>query len=416
MKITVLGAGAIGSAVAYDLCRRPEVARVQMCEARPVTLRAYRSEHAHPNLRTYEADARDTPTLEPIIAGSAVVVSCVGPELSGQLAHLALELGAHFVDLSGPAESGLDRDLADLAERRQRHVVTGCGLAPGLAGILAVRGLARLETATAARIRVGDIPTDPDEHFSHRLAHSAEKLLSDYTQPATVLRGGHVETREPLTGVETVDVAGIGQMEAFFTGGGLGTLAESLEGRLDRLDAKTLRLPGHADQMRFLLDLGLADKTSLDVRTHLTYRDVLVRRMRQRLGGAYHDAVVVRVEIEGTAGSTDDAPGEAGTLVYEIVDRFDEASGLSAMQRCTGFPAAAAAVLLGDARRPGRRPRRGRAGAARRALLRHARRARHPRDRALGAGVRARGSGAASAAPTPDVNRSPHLAILNRSG
>ncbi len=353
MKITVLGAGAIGSAVAYDLCRRPEVARVQMCEARPVTLRAYRSEHAHPNLRTYEADARDTPTLEPILAGSAVVVSCVGPELSSRLAHLALDLGAHFVDLSSPAISGLDRDLADLAERRQRHIVTGCGLAPGLAGILAVRGLARLETASAARIRVGDIPTDPGEPFSHRLAHSAEKLLSDYPQPSTVLRGGRVETREPLTGLETVDVAGIGQMEAFFTGSGLGTLAEALEGRLDRLDVKTLRLPGHADQMRFLLDLGLADKTSLDVRTHLTYRDVLVRRMRQRLGGAYHDAVVVRVEIEGTAGSTADAPGEAGTLVYEIVDRFDEASGLSAMQRCTGFPAAAAAVLLGTRAVPG---------------------------------------------------------------
>ncbi len=353
MKITVLGAGAIGSAVAYDLCRRPEVARVQMCEAQPVTLRAYRSAHAHPHLRTYEADARDTPTLEPILAGSAVVVSCVGPELSGRVATLALELGAHVVDLSGPAESGLDRGLADMAERRQRHVVTGCGLAPGLAGILAVRGLARLETATAARIRVGDVPTDPGEHFSHRLASSAEKLLSDYTQPATVLRHGHVETREPLTGVETLDVAGIGQMEAFYTGGGLGTLAEALDGRLDRLDAKTLRLPGHAAQMRFLLDLGLADRTTLDVRTHLTYRDVLVRRMRRRLGGAYHDAVVVRVEIEGTAGSAGDAPGEAGTLVYEIVDRFDEASGLSAMQRCTGFPAAAAAVLLGTRAVPG---------------------------------------------------------------
>lgn len=354
MKITVLGAGAIGSAVAYDLCRRPEVARVQVCEARPVTLRAYRGAHAHPNLRTYEADARDAATLEPILAGSAVVVSCVGPELNPPLARLALDLGAHFVDLGGPASVRADyAALNDLAERRQRHVVTGCGLAPGLAGMLALRGLGRLATATAARIRVGDVPTDPDVPFRYRLAHSAEKLLDDYTEPATVLRDGHIETRAPLTGVEHVEVAGMGTMEAFYTGGGLGTLAEALEGKLDRLDAKTLRFPGHADQMRFLLDLGLADRTSLDVRTHLSYRDVLVRRLRQRLGGAYHDAVVVRVEIEGTAGGADGGPGEAGTLVYELVDRFDEASGLSAMQRCTGFPAAAAAVLLGERLVPG---------------------------------------------------------------
>ena len=353
MKITVLGAGAIGSAVAYDLCRRPEVTRVQVCEARPVTLRAYRGLHAHPHLRTYEADARDAPTLEPILAGSAVVVSCVGPEHNARLARLALDLGAHFVDLGGPASvRDGEAALAALAERRQKWVVTGCGLAPGLAGILTLRGLARFETATAARIRVGDVPTDPGATFRYRLAHSAEKLLDDYTQPAAVLREGRIETRAPLTGVETLDVAGLGTMEAFYTGGGLGTLAEALEGTLARLDAKTLRFPGHADQMRFLLDLGLADRTSLDVRTHLSYRDVLVRRLRQRLGGAYHDAVVVRVEIEGTAGG-DGGAGEAGTLVYEMVDRFDEASGLSAMQRCTGFPAAAAAVLLGTRGVPG---------------------------------------------------------------
>ena len=76
------------------------------------------------------------------------------------------------------------------------------------------------------------------------------------------------------------------------------------------------------------------------VRTHLTYRDVLVRRLKQRLGGAYDDAVLLRVEVDGARG------GEAGTLVYEMVDRCDTAAGLTAMQRCTGFPAAAAAVLL----------------------------------------------------------------------
>lgn len=348
MKITVLGAGAIGTAVAYDLCHRPEVTRVQVCEARPVTLRAYRSAHAHPNLRTYEADARDAPTLEPILAGSACVVSCVGPEHNARLARLALDLGAHFVDLGGHEPVREDEEaLVDLAERRQRWVVSGCGLAPGLSGMLVLRGLARLDTATAARIRVGDVPTDPATPFRYRLAHSAEKLLDDYTQPAPVLRGGRVETRMPLTGIEHIDVEGLGTMEAFYTGGGLGTLAEALEGTLDCLDAKTLRFPGHADQMRFLLDLGLADKTSLDVRTHLSYRDVLVRRLRQRLGGAYHDAVVVRVEIVG------EASGEAGTLVYEMVDRFDDESGLSAMQRCTGFPAAAAAVLLSERRVPG---------------------------------------------------------------
>ncbi|GAB5535591.1 MAG: saccharopine dehydrogenase C-terminal domain-containing protein [Rubricoccaceae bacterium] len=348
MKITVLGAGAIGSAVAYDLCRRDEVSRVQVCEARPGTLRAFRHAWTHPKLRTYLADARDTQTLEPILAGSACIVSCVAPELNGVLARLAVEMGAHFVDLGSPdAIREEEESLAALAERRQRWVVTGCGLAPGLAGVLVLRGIKALDQAYAAHVRVGDVPTDSLEPFNYRLAHAAEKLIEDYTHPVPVLRNGKVEVRAPMTGIETVDVEGFGEMEAFYAGNGLSAITRALEGRLDRLDAKTLRYPGHASQMRFLLDLGLADTTSIDVRTHLTYRDILIRRMRKRLGGAYRDAVVVRVEVEGRK------DGEDGCLVYELVDHFDDESGLSAMQRCTGFPAAAAAVLLGGRHVPG---------------------------------------------------------------
>ncbi|WP_412069986.1 saccharopine dehydrogenase family protein [Rubrivirga sp. IMCC43871] len=342
MKITVLGAGAIGTAVAVDLARDEAVARVQVCEAQPATLRAFRAAHAAPRLRTYEGDARDTSALEPILSGSAVVVSCIGPEHSERMARLALDLGAHFVDLGGPLPG-----LAEHAERRQRWVVTGAGLAPGLVGVLTMRGVGAMDRATAIRIRVGDVPITPPEPFRHRLAHSAERLIDDYTEPAPVLRGGHLETRKPLTGLETIEVEGFGEMEAFYTSAGLGALVEALEGTVDALDVKTLRYPGHAERMQFVLDLGLGERTSLDVRTHLTYRDVLVRRLRQRLGGAYEDAVLLRIEVDG------ERDEEAGTLVYEMVDRCDAAGGLSAMQRCTGFPAAAAAILLADRVIPG---------------------------------------------------------------
>ena len=347
MKLTVLGAGAIGSAVAHDLCRLDGVSRVQVCEAHPATLRAFRDAYAHPQVRAFEADARDEPTLAPIVEGSACVVSCVDPELNPALARLALEAGAHFVELGspGPVHDAL-AELAPLAERRRRWVVTGAGLAPGLVGVLVHRGLGAVEAPTAARVRVGDLPTDPREPFNYRLAHSAEKLLDDYTQPATVLRDGALEPREPLTGLELLSIGDFDGLEAFYSGG-LSSLAETLAGRLDRLDAKTVRYAGHADQMRFVLALGLAERQTVDVRTHLSYRDVLLRRLRQRLGGAYRDAVVVRVEVEGQR------DGQAGTLVYELVDRFDEATGLTAMQRCTAFPAAAAARLLAEGQVPG---------------------------------------------------------------
>ena len=348
MKITVLGAGAMGSAVAYDLVRREEVRRVQVCEARPGVLRAFRAWLDDPKLRHYEADARDATKLEPILAGSACVVSCVGPDHNPRLAALALDVGAHFVDLGDPEPVAEQLDaLAEPAEARQQWVVPNCGLAPGLVNVLCMRALEPFDRPVAVRIRVGDVPTEPTEPFNYRLAHAAEKLIEDYTQPVAVLRDGRVEYVEPLSGLEAVEVDGLGTFEAFHAAGGLPTLARALEGRLDRLDVKTLRYPGHAAQWRFLLDLGLAERQSLDVRTHLTYRDVLVRRMRQRLGGAYKDAVLVRVEVEGDVG------GDAKRLVCELVDRYDEAAGLSAMQRCTGFPAATVAALLATRQLPG---------------------------------------------------------------
>ena len=339
MKITVLGAGAIGTAVAVDLAHDDRVSRVQMCESQPVVLRAFRATHAHPRLRTYEADARDLTSLEPIVSGSACVVSCVGSEHSERIARLSLEVGAHFVDLDGVHDLAA---LAELAERRQRWVVTGAGLSPGLVGVLAMEGVESLDRAHAVRIRVGDVPMDPPEPFLHRLAHSAERLLDDYTKPAPVVRDGRLETREPLTGLEAVEVDDFGTMEAFYTGAGLGALVEALEGRVQRLSIKTLRYPGHAERMRFVLDLGLADRTALDIRTHLTYRDVLVRRLRQRLGGAYDDAVLLRVEVDGVK------DGEEGTVVYEMVDRCNRETGFSAMQRCTGYPASTAALVLAE--------------------------------------------------------------------
>src|SRR5690606_20222566 len=228
-------------------------------------------------------------------------------------------------------------------------VVPSCGLAPGLVNVLTLRAVDRFDRPRAACIRVGDVPTEPKAPFNYRLAHSAEKLLDDYTEPVVVLRNGRIEVVEPLTGLEDVEVGDeFGTLEAFYAAGGLPALTRALADRLDRLDVKTLRYPGHASQMRFLLDLGLAAREVLDVRTHLTYRDVLVRRLRQRLGGAYKDAVLVRVEVVGEV--VGEVAGEERTLTYQLVDRFDEATGLSAMRRCTAFPAAAVAVLLATGR------------------------------------------------------------------
>ena len=133
-----------------------------------------------------------------------------------------------------------------------------------------------------------------------------------------------------------------GEMEAFCTAGGLSTLVDDLADKVKTLDHKTIRWPGHADQMRFLIGLGFAQEQKIDVRTHLTYRDVLIRRMRKKLGGEYEDAVLLRVLIVGTQN------GVTKTLVYEMIEVFDETNQMTAIQRTTSIPAATVACMIGS--------------------------------------------------------------------
>lgn len=349
MKITIIGAGAIGSAVAYELVRRDEVSQVQVCDARARSLQQLREQLRNPKLRSFQVDVRDPIVMEPILQGSACVVACAAPDLNPGLARLCLDLGIHFCDLGGNDEI-VRQELALAEEARSKSVwiVPNCGLAPGLVNILCLQGVAQFDEVEAARLRVGDVPLHPEPPFNFRISWSAEKILDDYTHPVQLIEDGELRQHEPLSFDERIVFpAPFGAMEAFCTAGGLSTLADQLAGRVRTLDHKTIRWPGHADQMRFLLGLGFGEDRSIDVRTHLSYRDVLVRRMRQRLGGAYEDAVLMRVLVQGTQA------GQPRTLVYEMVDRYDAEHRMTAMRRCTSLPTAAVVYLIASGQVPG---------------------------------------------------------------
>jgi saccharopine dehydrogenase-like NADP-dependent oxidoreductase len=349
MKITVIGAGAIGSAVALDLNNRSEVRQVQICDTRARLLQQLHDKVRGTKLRSFQVDARDPRVLEPILHGSNCVVGCGPPELNPKIAELCLDLGMHFCDLGGN-DTLIRKELAlaERAERRSIWIVPNCGLAPGLVNVLCRLGIKQFDEVHAAHLRVGDVPLHPEPPFHFRISWSADKILDDYTNPVLGIEKGEVVQYEPLSHDERIEFGEpFGEMEAFCTAGGLSTLTEDLATQVRYMDHKTICWPGHANQMRLLIGLGFAEKRTIDVRTHLTYRDVLVRRMRQRLGGEYEDAVLMRVLIQGIKGR------KKKTLVYEMIERFDPVNGLTAIQRCTSIPTASVACLIASKQVPG---------------------------------------------------------------
>ena len=205
MKVTVIGAGAIGSAVARDLVERENVTHVQVCDSHARLLQKLHNDLQSPKLRSFQADARDLRLLSTILNSSDVAVGCVVPSLNPSLARLCLDKRIHFCDL-GSDDSTVTQilDLSEEAKTKSVWLVPNCGLAPGLVNILSRSGIAQFDEVEKVQLRVGDIPLNPEPPFNFRLSWSANKILDDYTLPVRLIENGKIVETDSLSHDETL--------------------------------------------------------------------------------------------------------------------------------------------------------------------------------------------------------------------
>ena len=349
MIVTIIGSGPIGSAIARELVDRPHISEIRVCDAKSRPLKSLALEVSDPRVHSFQINARDRSAVMEVAAGSSCIIGATDPSVNPMLACLAIEVGAHFCDNGG--NDSVAREVLQLDARAKEArvwVVPNCGLSPGLVEILCLYGVENFDVAHRAHIRVGNIPLEPDDPFNFRLTTSANKVIEDYSHHAHVIKDGQIQSVPPLSNIEHIFFKQpFGLLEAFSTSGSVVLLAGALCDRIQELDLKTITWPGHADHMKFVLGLGFGDNRNIDVKTHLTYRDILVRAMHKHLGGTHKDAVLVRVLVSG------EKYGARKTLVLEMIDTFDDESGVSAMRRCTGIPAAIVADMLVSGEIPG---------------------------------------------------------------
>ncbi|TFG27181.1 saccharopine dehydrogenase, partial [Candidatus Thorarchaeota archaeon] len=168
----------------------------------------------------------------------------------------------------------------------------------------------------------------------------------EYVEPCEAIRDGKLVIEDPLVGFEELTFPEpFGKLEAFNTSGGTSTLPQTYLGKVNELDYKTIRYPGHGHKMWCLLKLGLMDSKEIDVDgMKVNPRRVLEKCLENNLPPSGKDATLIRTTIEGWKGT------ESRILEYEIVDLYDEATGLTSMMRTTSFPAAVTALMMADGR------------------------------------------------------------------
>ena len=338
MKMLVLGAGRMGLGAVHDLLAQSDVTSVTVADAylaKAQDIAARYGDRVHP----VQIDCNDDEAVVELMRGHASAISCVNYWLNERLARAAIAAGANFCDLGGNNDV-VDAELALDGEARAAgvNVIPDCGLAPGMVAVLVAHGAQQFPTLDEVHIRVGGLPQDPKPPLDYQMVFSVEGLINEYIEPARVIRGGEVVTVESMTELESLEFPlPFGTMEAFQTSGGTSTLVETFHGKVRELDYKTIRYPGHCARFKTMIDLGLcsSEPVTVDgatVRPRRLLGDLLVRNLPHD----EPDVVLVRVSFAGGG----------KRLTYDIIDRYDPETGLSAMMRTTAFPATIVALMM----------------------------------------------------------------------
>ena len=348
MKMLVLGAGLQGCACAYDLLQQPAVRQVTLADLRPDTLPPFLAGDWKGRLRPVRLDVTDLAAVQETMRGHAAVMSAIPYYYNGPMARAAVEAGCHFSDLGGNTEIVFEqKKLHEQALAKGVSVIPDCGLAPGMVNILAAEGIRRLDRAEQVRIYVGGLPQSPEPPLNYQIVYSLEGALDYYTTPSWVLRGAKPVQVDALSEVEPVEFpAPVGTLEAFHTGGGISTLPFAYEGKVEVMEYKTLRYPGHVAVMRPIRELGLLGIKPLEVKGQTVVpRDVFIAAVQPKLHKPQgRDLVALQVQVSGQKG------GRPHAVRFRLIDYFDAEHGISAMMRTTGYSLSVTGQMQADGR------------------------------------------------------------------
>ena len=332
--VVVIGAGKIGATVAGLLSWTGDY-QVTLADRSPEVLgRLDRDER----ICVVAADVEDSSKLVDLLNGQFAVLNAAPFHLTTRIAEGARAAGTHYLDLTEDVAS--TRRVRELAADAGTGFIPQCGLAPGFVSIVAFDMAKRFKALDSVRLRVGALPQYPSNALNYNLTWSTDGVINEYCEPCEAIVNGMRREVTPLEEREEFSLDGV-TYEAFNTSGGLGTLCDTLEGKVRNLNYRTIRYPGHAAIMRALLnDLRLRDR-----------RDVLKDILEHAVPTTLQDVVIVFVTVSGR---------NNGQLVQEtyankIYSRDVDGRTLSAIQITT----AAAICTVLDLLATGQLPQRG---------------------------------------------------------
>lgn len=283
-RVLVLGAGKIGRAIAA-LLHSTQDYDLLVADAEPAALAKL---SGMVPVRTIACDAGNEAQLRQLMADRDVVISALAYSANATVARIAVETSTSYFDLT--------EDVATTRTVRQLEpqcaegciLMPQCGLAPGFISVIAHHLMQQFDSLDTVHMRVGALPQFPSNTLKYNLTWSTDGLINEYCNPCEAIHEGRLQEVLPLEGYEEFSLDGV-RYEAFNTSGGLGTLCETMQGKVRELNYRTVRYMGHRDLMDFLLrGLRLSERRQL-------LKDIL----EKSIPVTYQDVVITFVNVSG---------------------------------------------------------------------------------------------------------------------
>jgi lysine 6-dehydrogenase len=324
MKVTVLGCGLVGSAIARDLAA-DEQFEITAVDLNREALGRLASQA---KVRTIEANLKEAAEIASAIEGCDIVVCAVPGFMGYTTLRRVIETGKNVVDISFFNEDPFALD--DLARRRNVTAVVDCGVAPGLSNVIAGYLETRMDRIDRFVCYVGGLPKVRQWPYEYKAVFSPRDVLEEYTRPARIVEFSQEVVRPALSEVELRDFPRVGTLEAFNTDG-LRTLRRM---KIPFMKEKTLRYPGHANVMRIFRDSGFFREDRIDVEGQQVSPIAVTSKLlfeQWKLREGEEDFIVFQVVAEGQKGS------KRLCYTYNMLDEFDRTTRTTSMARTTGY-------------------------------------------------------------------------------
>jgi saccharopine dehydrogenase-like NADP-dependent oxidoreductase len=249
----------------------------------------------------------DQAAVDKALGGQWAVVSCAPFFCNPMIAERAKAKGVHYLDLT--EDVAVTKKVMELAKGAKTAFIPQCGLAPGfitIAGWHLAQGFDRIHDL---KLRVGALPRFPSNAMKYNLTWSTAGLINEYCQPCEAVENGEFVSVPPLEQLEHMMIDGL-ELEAFNTSGGLGTLGETLKGKVRNLNYKTMRFPGHRDILKLLLhDLGF-----------IHHREELGKVFERSLPATDQDQVAIFVSCTGEKDGRFLERTYAKVVLHKVID------------------------------------------------------------------------------------------------